>query len=413
MPLERSSGKPQIQRIWFVHFLMTAHSMDKTELTEWLIGEARLSGNGIAIVEELGRRLVEAGVPLWRLRVAQRVSNPLLSAWGVIWRSDAPTEDYVVPTAWLDTQTWIGSPFEHVTETRTSLRKRLRNLDPEKDYHLYHELAAEGGTDFFCLPLEYGDGSVQGTSITTNHPDGFSDEHLSLFEAIRMPLAAAMEPVAMRRSMASLLKTYLGEGPSASVVDGAIRRGELSRMKAVVMFSDLRDFTHKSATWDDATLLDALNQYFDVTVTSVHKHGGDVLKFLGDGVLAVFPILDGTNIPKRCADALAAARQAQDKLDEVNEGRLRAGKEAIKFGTGLHLGTLTYGNIGSADRLDFTVIGETVNVASRIEGLCKVLGRRVLCSSAVAKHMPDTLTSLGLHEVRGVPEPLEVFTDRA
>ena len=387
--------------------------MDKTELTEWLIGEARLSGNGIAIVEELGRRLVEAGVPLWRLRVAQRVSNPLLSAWGVIWRSDAPTEDYVVPTAWLDTQTWIGSPFEHVTETRTSLRKRLRNLDPEKDYHLYHELAAEGGTDFFCLPLEYGDGSVQGTSITTNHPDGFSDEHLSLFEAIRMPLAAAMEPVAMRRSMASLLKTYLGEGPSASVVDGAIRRGELSRMKAVVMFSDLRDFTHKSATWDDATLLDALNQYFDVTVTSVHKHDGDVLKFLGDGILAVFPITEKTKISEQCANALSAARDARRGLEEINKNRHSAGNEPINFGTALHMGMVTYGNIGSPDRLDFTVIGETVNVASRIEGLCKQLDRHILCSSAVSAHLADALVSLGRHKVRGLAEPVEIFADGA
>ncbi|MEM1199463.1 MAG: adenylate/guanylate cyclase domain-containing protein [Pseudomonadota bacterium] len=387
--------------------------MSIKELTDWLVGEARLSGDGVAIVEELGRRLVDAGVPLWRLRVAQRVANPLLAAWGVIWRSDAPTEDYVVPTAWLDTQTWIGSPFEYVTNNRSSLRKRLNDLDPETDYHLYLELAAEGGTDFFCLPLEYGDGSVQGTSITTNHPDGFSDEHLAIFEAIRMPLASAMEPVAMRRSTASLLKTYLGKGPADEVVAGAVRRGGLSELKAVVMFSDLRGFTQKSTTWGDAKLLEALDQYFQVVVDAVHEHDGDVLKFLGDGVLAVFPILEGTNVPRRCADALVAARQAQDKLGEVNEARLKAGDEALEFGTALHLGMLTYGNIGSADRLDFTVIGETVNVASRIEGLCKVLGRRVLCSSAIAQHMPDTLSSLGRHEVRGVPEPVEVFTDRA
>lgn len=384
--------------------------MNTNELTDWLIGEARLSGDGVAIVEELGRRLVEAGVPLWRLRVAQRVSNPLLSAWGVIWRSDAPTEDYVVPTSWLDTATWIGSPFQHVTDTRTSLRKRLRNLDPEADYHLYHELAAEGGTDFFCLPLEYGDGSVQGTSITTNHPDGFRDEHLEVFEAIRMPLAAAMEPVAMRRSTASLLKTYLGKGPSASVVAGAIRRGELQTLKAVVMFSDLRDFTRKSATWDDAALLDALDQYFEVSVTSVQTHGGDVLKFLGDGVLAVFTMNEGTDVATCCQQALAAARDARAGLSKVNENRQADGKEAIDFGTALHLGTLTYGNIGSPDRLDFTVIGETVNVASRIEGLCKELGHSILCSGAVARHVPEGLSPLGLHDVRGVPEPVDLFT---
>lgn len=384
--------------------------MDQESIAEWLIGEARVLGDGVAVVEALGQRLVNAGLPLWRLRVAQRVANPLLSAWGVIWRGDdVPTRDYVVPTAWLDTGTWIGSPFQYVTEQNTSLRKRLTNLDETRDHVVFHELAAEGGTDFFCMALEYGDGTLQGTSIATNHPDGFSDSHIALFEGLKNPLAAAMEPIAMRRSLASLLKTYLGAGPSRSVVAGTFRRGELSVMKAVVMMTDMRDFTAKSNSWGEEALLRALDQYFEITVDAVHAHGGDVLKFLGDGLLAVFPVENPDLAPEACGAALAAALEARAGLAGLNEQRRAAGEEAIDFGTALHLGQVTYGNVGSPDRLDFTVIGETVNVTSRIEGLCKVLGEPVLVTGAVANHVPNGLRALEPQTVRGVAEPVPVF----
>lgn len=379
------------------------------DVGEWLIREGRLLGDGVAIAEGFADRLIAAGVPLLRLRIAQRIANPLLAAWGVIWRRDlGRSEDYVVPTTLLETSAWIGSPFQRVVQTRASMRKRLNDLRPD-DHSLFHEMAGIGATDFFAMPLEFGDGSIQGMSLVADGERGFEDDHLKLFENVRHPLAAAMEPDAMRRSTRSLLKTYLGNGPAEAVSAGSIRRGDLSTERAVVMFSDLRGFTEKSNRLSDRDLLDALDGYFEVVVDAVKQHQGDVLKFLGDGILAIFPIPDAAAERRCCAQALDAAIQARQSLQELNAARAETGKEALDFGTALHVGEVTYGNIGSPDRLDFTVIGETVNLASRIEGLCKLLGEAVLCSGAMGEYLGSELRSVGAQAIRGVPDPVEVF----
>ncbi|MGI9435821.1 MAG: adenylate/guanylate cyclase domain-containing protein [Geminicoccaceae bacterium] len=376
------------------------------DIADWLVGEGRLLGDGIAIAEGLAERLIEAGVPLLRLRIAQRLSNPLLAAWGVIWRRDlGRSEDYVVPTQLLETSTWIGSPFQQVVQSRASLRKRLTSLHPD-DNGVFHEMAEIGGTDFYAMPLEFGDGSVQGMSFVAEGEHGFSEGQIHLFESLRHPLAAATEAVAMRRSKASLLKTYLGKGPSEAVTAGSIRRGDLSTVNAVVMFSDLRGFTDKSSRWSDRELLDALDGYFEAVVDAVHRHQGDVLKFLGDGILAVFPIKDEGSTKARCAGALEAAFDARQGLAQFNDTREAAGQEPIDFGTALHVGEVTYGNIGSPDRLDFTVIGETVNLASRLEGLCKTLDEPILCSDAMGECLASKLHSIGSHEIHGLAHPV-------
>jgi adenylate cyclase len=384
-------------------------SLSGGDIADWLVGEGRLLGDGVAIAEGLAERLLDVGVPLLRLRIAQRLANPLLAAWGVIWRRDlGRSEDYVVPAALLETNTWIGSPFQKVVQTRASVRQRLTHLGPD-DHGVFHEMAEIGGTDFFSMPLEFGDGSVQGMSFVADGEAGFSEDHIRLFESLRHPLAAATESVAMRRSTASLLKTYLGRGPSLAVTAGSIRRGDLSTLNAVVMFSDLRGFTDKSNRWSDRELLDALDGYFEVVVDAVQRHQGDVLKFLGDGILAVFPVEDETTIGASCASALEAAFEAREKLQMLNQAREAAGQEPIDFGTALHVGEVTYGNVGSPDRLDFTVIGETVNLASRLEGLCKTLGEPILCGQSIRENVTSELRSLGNHEIRGLEQPVLVF----
>ena len=378
-------------------------------IADWLISEGRLLGAGVAIAEGFADRLIESGVPLLRLRIAQRIANPLLAAWGVIWRRDlGRSQDYVVPATLLETSTWIGSPFQKVVQTRDSVRQRLTDLGPD-DHSVFHEMAEIGGTDFFAMPLEFGDGSVQGMSLVADGVHGFGDDHLRLFEAVRHPLAAAMEPDAMRRSTRSLLKTYLGMGPAEAVTAGSIRRGDLSTERAVVMFSDLRGFTEKSNRLSDRDLLDALDVYFEIVVDAVQAYQGDVLKFLGDGILAIFPVPTAAAERRCCAQALEAAIEARQNLLELNARRADIGKEALDFGTALHVGEVTYGNIGSPDRLDFTVIGETVNLASRIEGLCKTLGEPILCSKAMNGPLGSELRSVGAKAIRGVPDPVDLF----
>ena len=265
----------------------------------------------------------------------------------------------------LDTAAYIGGPFEYVLTNRVTLHRSLLGLDRLSDHAAYIELADAGGTDLFANMLEYGDGSVQSCTYVTKDPNGFRDEHLELIQATRHGLSCALEPVAMRKSTASLLRTYLGSRPAAAVVEGSIRRGEHTALDAVVMFTDLRGFTQKSETWSEAALLNALNGYFDVMVHAVEAKGGDVLKFMGDGILSIFPIGEERK-SITCRDAIEAARAALVAMNRLNEERVKADEEALSVGIGIHRGTVTYGNIGSPNRLDFTVLGSAVNVASRV-----------------------------------------------
>ncbi|WP_136661373.1 adenylate/guanylate cyclase domain-containing protein [Nitratireductor sp. XY-223] len=389
---------------------MTKHGGPNAKaINDWLVSDGRLSGDGVAIVGGFAERLISAGVPLWRARVAQQFSNPLLSAWGVIWtREEARL--YTVKRTVLSTDAWHGSPFEHVISNRTTLHKPLVDLDPRRDHGVYLELAQAGGTDFYAMTLSYGDGSVQGCSFATDSDHGFSQEDLDLIFACRHALACAMEPVAMRRSSVSLLRTYLGDGPADAVTGGTIRRGEHTHIEAVIMFCDLRGFTTMSAQWPEAELMEALDGYFELVVDAVREHGGEVLKFIGDGVLSVFPVADTASRATRCIDAVAAAKKMAASLEELNRDRQRRKLEPLRIGTGINIGHVTHGNIGSPDRLDFTVLGQAVNLASRVQDLCKVVGEPVLATASVAALAPGAFRSQGSHSVRGLDAPVEIHS---
>jgi adenylate cyclase len=375
-------------------------------IASWLIADARLNCAPLALIEGFCRRLLALGVPLGRLRAGQAIANPLASAWGVIWTRDGTsTHEYTVPRTLLATGAYHGSPFQHVIRTRQSFRRRLHDLDPERDHPVLHEMAAAGGTDYLALPLEYGDGSVQGLSLVADAAQGFADRHLAIAEALRQPLAAALEPTAMRRSSASLLRTYLGDGPAEAVLKGAIRRGDRRRIEAAILFSDLRGFTALSERLAEAALFGALDRYFEAVVEAVRAEAGDVLKFLGDGILAIFPVELAGSRAAACAAALRAVGQATARLAEAPP----AGGPPLAFTASLHVGEVVYGNIGSPDRLDFTVLGPTVNLVSRLEVLAKQLNRPVLCSAAFARALERPARSLGRFAFKGVVLEQEVF----
>jgi adenylate cyclase len=387
-------------------------SADRTgaKIARWLIGEARLTATPLELIDGLCRRLVERGVPLWRLRAGQRLANPLASAWGVIWTRDGSgTHEYLVPRATLATGAYYGSPFQYVVEGRQTFRRRLLDLDPERDHEVLHEMAAAGGTDYLAVPLEYGDGSVQGLSLVSDGAAGFADWHLELIERLRQPLAAALEPTAMRRSSASLLRTFLGDGPADAVLAGAIRRGDRRHIEAAILFSDLRGFTAMTERLGEADLFAALDRYFEAVVEAVRGAGGDVLKFLGDGVLAIFPVATAGSRAAACAAALGAIERARQDL----AGAAAGDGAPLAFTAALHVGQVVYGNIGSPDRLDFTVLGPAVNLVSRLEGLAKQLGRPALCSAAFAREVETPLAALGRFPMKGVAEPQEVFAPDA
>jgi adenylate cyclase len=370
-------------------------------ITAWLVGPARQRCSPEEIVSGLADRLTEAGVPIWRMRIGQRVSNPLISAWGTVWTKGKGAERYSVPRTMLSTTSYIGSPFEHINRFRTPYRHSLERL-AEGDHPVLFELAEGGSTDYLALPVEYGDGSVQAGAFTTNRPGGFFDEEIRLIEGLAPAIAAALEPHAMRHSAASLLEVYLGSGPAEQIAKGAFHRGDISEIDAAVLLTDLRDFTGSSERLAPQTLLEGLGAYFEIVVDAVRAEGGDVLKFIGDGVLAVFAAENGRE------DACRRAARS------VSRAFARADGTGTAFVAALHVGPVVYGNVGSLDRLDFTVVGPTVNYASRLETAAKQLQRRAVCSQTVAAALhQDMAVDLGSHVLKGIAEPQRVFELRS
>jgi adenylate cyclase len=300
----------------------------------------------------------------------------------------------------LATGSYTGSPFEHVVKTRTRFRRSLRDLDAAHDHPVLFELAVAGSTDYLAIPIAYGDGSVQGASFTTDRMQGFSPQEAAFIEELSPFLAAALEPAAMRRSAESLLRTYLGDGPATRVMAGAIRRGDWIEIEAAVLLTDLRGYTTLSEQLPPDQLLDHLGRYLEVVVGAVQSEGGDVLKFVGDGVLSIFPVGEGGR-PEAVGGALRALEAALTRTDPVGD---------LHFIGCLHVGSVTYGNIGSPDRLDFTVVGPTVNLVSRLEMVAKSTSKVAVCSREVAALLPaEAASALGTFALRGVPDEQTVF----
>jgi len=382
---------------------------DVNDLILWLTSEGRILGDETRIVSHYCASLQKLGVPLSRVRIGQNYSNPLISAWGIVW-TPQETQKYTVPITVRTSSAWRGSPFEHVVTTRTVLRKRLMDMDLSEEHEVYRELRQDGVTDFLAMPLEYGDGSVQGSSFSTEHADGFGDQQIELLEATRHALSSALEPIAMRESQKSLLRTYLGDGPAQEIGKGNIKRGEHKSVYAAILFADLRGFTAKSEIWPEAKLLDVMGDYFEMVVAPIQDCGGDVLKFMGDGVLAIFEATEDTDAA--CTSAVHAAVKSLENLRAYNGKAKVEGGEQIEFVIGIDFGQVTFGNIGSPDRLDFTVVGSAVNVASRVQGLCKELGEQVLITPSVQSHAPDHAETLGHHALKGLGDAVEVFRVR-
>jgi adenylate cyclase len=373
------------------------------DLAAWLVGPARVTLAPSDIVEQYCDRLVAAGVALWRVRIGQRLLNPLIGAWGVIWARGSGAEEYTVPRSMLATGSYTGSPFEHVIKTRTSFRRSLLHLYPAHDHHVLFELAAEGSADYLSIPIVYGDGSVQGASFTTDDVRGFSEQDVALIEELSPFLAAALEPAAMRRSSQSLLRTYLGNGPAERVAAGAIRRGDCFEIEAAVLLTDLRGYSALAEQLPPDQLLNHLGRYLEVVVQAVRAEDGDVIKFIGDGTLSIFPVGEGgrAEAVRRACRALEAALGSTGEMNDLH------------FVGCLHIGPVTYGNIGSPDRLDFTVVGPTVNFVSRLEALAKSTDSVAVFSQEAATLLPaEAMRPLGRFALKGVPDGQMVFTLR-
>ena len=377
-------------------------------LVTWLMGGAQTAPTRESVLTEMCERLVAAGVPLWRVGVFVQTLHPDAFGRAFIWR---PGEDVVVNTAGFDlpeSDSFRQSPLAILYASGHEVRYRLD--DPEsRRFPFFDDMREEGVTDYIALPLLFTEGSIHATSWTTKASGGFTDEQLDALRRIIPPFARLAEIYALRRTASTLLDTYVGNRAGERIWAGQIRRGHAESMRAAIWLSDLRGFTALSDRLAAETVVDILNQYFDCQVPAIRKHGGEILKFMGDGLLAVFPIAkDGGNLGEVCGRVLQAAREAKADVDAMQYPSAD-GVERFRFGVALHIGEILFGNIGGMSRLDFTCIGPAVNLAARLEKIAGKLSRTVVASSAFAGVAATGWTDLGEFPIAGFSKAQRVF----
>ena len=382
------------------------------ELVRWILTEGRRQafgedplrqpGSPARFIKALCRRLGLAGVPLWRVTVYAATLHPQVRGFGWRWwRNDRITEEVRIAQGIELTDDFLRSPLRGPIEHGTMVRRRLEGADGE--FPLLEELRAEGCTEYLAVPLNRIGRRYPVVAWATDRASGFTDSDVALLEQIRPALAAIIEVIVTRRTARGLLSIYLDRYVGERVLDGQIKRGHTEPLRAVIMSTDLRNFTSLSDRLPGEAVIELLDDYFEVVASRVYAHNGNVLKFIGDGVLAIFGT-DGVHDQNAARTALEAAREiVADLAAHTADG------DNLRVGIGLHIGTVMFGNVGSVDRLDFTVIGPAINLAFRLEALTKQLGTPILASHAFAEVANVPLVSLGKHPIRGFRGVEEVF----
>jgi adenylate cyclase len=376
----------------------------------WLLNDAWKATSVRELLIQLSHCLFSCGVPIWRLQILIRTLHPQLFATRYTWWRDTDeVETFSAPHEILATQEHRESPYLPILDGAGGVRRSMEGTGQRFDYPILRDLHALGGTDYVAMPLLFSDGQINIITLVSDRTGGFSTEELGQFYEILPVLSRLFEAHALRTTAISLLDTYLGKHSGQRVLEGSIRRGDSEDIHAVIWFCDMRDSTSLTESLVREKYLAMLNQFFDCMAGAVLDHGGEVLKFIGDAVLAIFPIEDPDS-PEAVEHAIEAAQDARRQIALVNQERTARGGNAIGFGIGMHIGELMYGNIGTTGRLDFTVIGAAVNEASRIEGMCRMLQQNILLSAEFSRLCPSRLVSLGRHTLRGVSTPQELFT---
>jgi adenylate cyclase len=378
------------------------------QVERWILGKGPRIDSDVELFDELCWRLLGDDIPLWRANLHIGTLHPQIRGVGLRWwRERNVIEEYRILHGSELTDEYLHSPIRVAIERGTPFRHRLDKDTPE--YPLLTRIRQAGGTDYFALALNPVSRRFPVVAGATDRPGGFSPADISALEAINPALAAIVETRAMRHIGVNLLDTYLGPQAARRVLAGQIRRGQGERLRVVIMTSDLRDFTGLSDRLPPREMIELLDDYFETISSSVGAHGGEILKFAGDGVLAIFMAGDDQDFAPAALHALEAATEALERFETINKARRERGQIGVRTGIGLHFGEVTYGNVGATDRLDFTVIGPAVNLAFRIEGLTKRLLRPLLTSRAFAEICPRPLISVGSHPVRCLHQLEEVF----
>ena len=374
-------------------------------VVDWLMEGARPSRLPRDVLLETCRRTVAAGVPIHRVGVFVRTLHPNTLGRAFIWQADKHAVEMTeAGNDLLESEAFLKSPIRLVITENVEVRRRLADAGCPMDFPILADLRADGGTDFIAVPLRFINGEVHAASFATRSPGGFRDDELAALRRLLAPFTRMVEIFGNMLKARNILDAYLGPSAGQKVLAGQIKRGDGEDINAVIWFCDLRDSTPLADSMSRRDFLALLNDYFECVLGPVLENHGEVLRFIGDAALAIFPV--GERPGEAVAKALAAAREAVMRMDKLNQTRSRP----LRFGIGLHLGELTYGNIGTPTRIEFTVIGAAANEAARIEALCKVLKVDFLVSEQVARALPQPWRSLGLHTLRGVGDKMELFT---
>ena len=378
------------------------------KITDWLIDGARSATSPTRLMSETCERLVAAGLPLYRVGVFVRTLHPDIYGRNFIWRPGAEVEMGTVDFNILESPGFTNSPLMIVFTEGKEVRGRLEDLQDSR-FSIFDDLRAEGVTDYIALPLHFTDGLSHASSWTTRQPGGFTDQQLAALRALVPALARVIEIIQWRRTSSLLLDTYVGNRAGERILKGQIRRGHTDTMDAAIWLSDLRGFTALSDRLPAETVVDILNGYFDCQVAAIRDHGGEVLKFMGDGLLAVFPIDEYVgDVRQVCSHALDAARESRASVEAMHYP-IGETVERFRFGVALHVGRILYGNIGGGNRLDFTCIGPAVNLAARLEKIAGKLNRTVVASEGFAGICAGGWDDLGEFPIAGFSKAERVF----
>jgi len=396
------------------------------ELQLWAVREGLRRAPAAPLFEDFCRRLIGSGVPLWRAFAGMRTLHPQWAGYTYTWRRD---HDAVHRTRRERGRAYErdlrDSPYQHLRDAAIGpdmplrLRRRLIGDGAQRDFPVVEQLAIAGATDYVAELIPVGmvseafpDSGI-GFSFATDHIEGFGENDLKLIQAVLPAVALAIMSDAAHTIAAELLAAYLGADAGRRVHAGVVERGSVESIRAVLWYADIRGFTPLADATPGPVLIEMLDDVFEALTAALRPRGAQVLKFLGDGMLASFAFVDAT-CTETCGRALDAAAEAMRSIDRFNADRTRTGKPIAVVDLALHVGEVLYGNVGAVDRLDFTVIGPAVNEVARIESLCEPLGRKVLVSAALAAAVADgkRLEPLGAHVLRGVREPAEIFALR-
>jgi adenylate cyclase len=372
------------------------------KLRDWLIDEGARSRSVGAIWQRFCDTLFAKGVPIARAATQIRAMHSITAGVQRLWTPGhmVRQRDWVYSN---DQTAYLRSPVRTVHETKRWLRSRL-TAETAAEYEILQELFDEGMTDYVCIPLEFTNGTPNIVSYATRHADGFSNRDIVIMAMLLPTLRTVLELMTYHRMIEDVTRTYLGRAPGRRVVNGDVHRGEVSSMDAAILISDMRDFTMMSDLAVDRDTVRMLNAYYDCVIPAVEQAGGEVLKFMGDGILAVFEDSEESiGFGQGCNTALRAARRALGGVDRYKSAN-RDSNHAMRIGIALHYGSVAHGNVGSGERLDFTVIGKDVNLASRIASKCKDLDRPLLMLAPFADRVRSAVHELGAFELRGVTE---------